>query len=89
MEYAEGGSLYNVLHGENQPKYTAAHAMSWVLQCAKVGNCEGFCKVSYTFIVFCFLILGGSIFTCIETKTLDSSGSQTPQSIACQWWNCT
>lgn len=35
-EYAEGGSLYNVLHGRNKPKYTAAHAMSWALQCAKV-----------------------------------------------------
>lgn len=36
MEYAEGGSLYNVLHGRNKPQYTSAHAMSWALQCAKV-----------------------------------------------------
>lgn len=36
MEYAEGGSLYNVLHGRHKPKYTAAHAMSWTFQCAKV-----------------------------------------------------
>ncbi|XP_050390806.1 mitogen-activated protein kinase kinase kinase 7 isoform X2 [Patella vulgata] len=36
MEYAEGGSLYNVLHGTQfQPEYTAAHAMSWALQCAR------------------------------------------------------
>ncbi|KAK7479642.1 hypothetical protein BaRGS_00029108 [Batillaria attramentaria] len=36
MEYAEGGSLYNVLHGSGpQPQYTAAHAMSWLLQCAR------------------------------------------------------
>lgn len=36
MEYAEGGSLYNVLHGAGpQPSYSAAHAMSWTLQCAK------------------------------------------------------
>ncbi|KAL3881337.1 hypothetical protein ACJMK2_027789 [Sinanodonta woodiana] len=36
MEYAEGGSLYNVLHGTGpQPNYTAAHAMSWALQCAR------------------------------------------------------
>lgn len=36
MEYAEGGSLYNVLHGAGpQPSYSAAHAMSWALQCAK------------------------------------------------------
>ncbi|KAI0241093.1 Mitogen-activated protein kinase kinase kinase 7 [Lamellibrachia satsuma] len=35
MEYAEGGSLYNVLHGaDSQPSYTAAHAMSWCLQVA-------------------------------------------------------
>ncbi|XP_043281270.1 mitogen-activated protein kinase kinase kinase 7-like [Venturia canescens] len=34
MEYAEGGSLYNVLHCEPQPRYTAAHAISWALQCA-------------------------------------------------------
>ncbi|XP_059166329.1 mitogen-activated protein kinase kinase kinase 7-like isoform X2 [Physella acuta] len=36
MEYAEGGSLYNVLHGSGQqPRYTPAHAMSWCLQCAR------------------------------------------------------
>lgn len=36
MEYAEGGSLYNVLHGtEPLPYYTSAHAMSWCLQCAQ------------------------------------------------------
>ncbi|XP_078001567.1 mitogen-activated protein kinase kinase kinase 7-like [Glandiceps talaboti] len=36
MEYADGGSLYNVLHGNPPiPQYTAAHAMSWALQCAK------------------------------------------------------
>ncbi|XP_035829058.1 mitogen-activated protein kinase kinase kinase 7 isoform X10 [Aplysia californica] len=36
MEYAEGGSLYNVLHGSGQqPLYKAAHAMSWCLQCAR------------------------------------------------------
>ncbi|KAH9505557.1 Mitogen-activated protein kinase kinase kinase 7 [Bulinus truncatus] len=36
MEYAEGGSLYNVLHGSGQqPNYTAAHALSWCLQCAR------------------------------------------------------
>ncbi|XP_057208729.1 mitogen-activated protein kinase kinase kinase 7 isoform X1 [Triplophysa rosa] len=35
MEYAEGGSLYNVLHGaEPLPHYTASHAMSWCLQCS-------------------------------------------------------
>ncbi|XP_033635469.1 mitogen-activated protein kinase kinase kinase 7-like isoform X2 [Asterias rubens] len=36
MEYAEGGSLYNILHG-GPPKaiYTAANAMSWAFQCAK------------------------------------------------------
>uniref|UniRef100_I3JZG9 Mitogen-activated protein kinase kinase kinase 7 n=1 Tax=Oreochromis niloticus TaxID=8128 RepID=I3JZG9_ORENI len=36
MEYAECGSLYNLLHGaEPQPYYTASHAMSWCLQCAQ------------------------------------------------------
>nr|AJE25832.1 mitogen-activated protein kinase kinase kinase 7 [Paralichthys olivaceus] len=36
MEYAEGGSLYNVLHGaEPLPYYTASHAMSWYLQCSQ------------------------------------------------------
>uniref|UniRef100_UPI00358E65D5 mitogen-activated protein kinase kinase kinase 7 isoform X3 n=1 Tax=Myxine glutinosa TaxID=7769 RepID=UPI00358E65D5 len=35
MEFAEGGSLYNVLHGsEPVASYKAAHAMSWCLQCA-------------------------------------------------------
>ena len=35
MEYAEGGSLFNVLHKSNL-SYTLAHAMSWAYQCAKV-----------------------------------------------------
>ncbi|XP_071956528.1 mitogen-activated protein kinase kinase kinase 7-like isoform X3 [Antedon mediterranea] len=36
MEYAEGGSLYNVLHAPDpQPEYTAAHAMSWAYQCSR------------------------------------------------------
>ncbi|KAG4079104.1 hypothetical protein HA402_001075 [Bradysia odoriphaga] len=35
MEYAEGGSLYNVLHCNPKPYYTAAHAMSWARQCAE------------------------------------------------------
>ncbi|XP_028970338.2 mitogen-activated protein kinase kinase kinase 7 isoform X2 [Esox lucius] len=36
MEYAEGGSLYNVLHGaEPLPCYSASHAMSWCFQCSQ------------------------------------------------------
>lgn len=35
MEYAEGGSLYNVLHTMKQVQYTLAHALSWMLQCAR------------------------------------------------------
>ncbi|XP_065218385.1 mitogen-activated protein kinase kinase kinase 7-like [Planococcus citri] len=35
MEYAEGGSLYNVLHGDQKLRYNAGHAISWCLQCAK------------------------------------------------------
>uniref|UniRef100_H2Y4J4 Mitogen-activated protein kinase kinase kinase 7 n=1 Tax=Ciona savignyi TaxID=51511 RepID=H2Y4J4_CIOSA len=35
MEFAECGSLYNLLHGPgNQPHYSSGHAMSWCLQCA-------------------------------------------------------
>ncbi|XP_068999643.1 mitogen-activated protein kinase kinase kinase 7-like [Embiotoca jacksoni] len=36
MEYAECGSLYNLLHSAApQPHYTASHAVSWCLQCAQ------------------------------------------------------
>ncbi|PSN51419.1 Mitogen-activated protein kinase kinase kinase 7 [Blattella germanica] len=35
MEYAEGGSLYNVLHCRPLPRYTAGHAINWALQCAQ------------------------------------------------------
>ncbi|XP_037932756.1 mitogen-activated protein kinase kinase kinase 7-like [Teleopsis dalmanni] len=35
MEYAEGGCLYNFLHGKVKPHYQPAHAISWALQCAK------------------------------------------------------
>lgn len=37
MEYAEGGSLYNALHGQGpKVRYNLGHALSWVYQCAKV-----------------------------------------------------
>ncbi|XP_065175330.1 mitogen-activated protein kinase kinase kinase 7-like isoform X2 [Sycon ciliatum] len=36
MEFADGGSLYDVLHNEShQIRYTTAHALSWMLQCAR------------------------------------------------------
>jgi hypothetical protein len=35
MEYAEGGSLYNLLHC-SRIEYTASHAMSWCRQTADV-----------------------------------------------------
>ncbi|XP_063244382.1 mitogen-activated protein kinase kinase kinase 7-like isoform X2 [Bacillus rossius redtenbacheri] len=36
MEYAEGGSLFNALHDKPQVmKYSAGHAISWALQCAR------------------------------------------------------
>ncbi|KAJ8008938.1 hypothetical protein DPEC_G00083610 [Dallia pectoralis] len=36
MEYAEGGSLYNVLHNADPlPCYSASHAMSWCYQCSQ------------------------------------------------------
>lgn len=36
MEYAEGGSLFNVLHCAPKVHYNLAHALSWLYQCAKV-----------------------------------------------------
>lgn len=36
MEYAEGGSLFNVLHCAPKIHYHVSHAMSWALQTAKV-----------------------------------------------------
>ncbi|KAI1294847.1 Mitogen-activated protein kinase kinase kinase 7 [Halotydeus destructor] len=38
MEYAEGGSLYNVLHCMPHVEYSAAHAISWSYQCAQGVN---------------------------------------------------
>ncbi|KAK5641653.1 hypothetical protein RI129_010200 [Pyrocoelia pectoralis] len=35
MEYAEGGSLFNVLHSKPRAQYVAANAISWCLQCAQ------------------------------------------------------
>lgn len=35
MEYAEDGSLYNLLHC-SRIEYSASHAMSWCRQCADV-----------------------------------------------------
>lgn len=36
MEYADGGSLYNVLHCRPKPRYSIGHAMSWARQTAEV-----------------------------------------------------
>lgn len=36
MEYADGGSLYNVLHCRPKPRYSIGHAMSWAKQTAEV-----------------------------------------------------
>ncbi|GAU98326.1 hypothetical protein RvY_09487 [Ramazzottius varieornatus] len=35
MEFADCGSLYNLLHGEDIPQYSCSHAVSWLLQCAR------------------------------------------------------
>ncbi|XP_044272362.1 mitogen-activated protein kinase kinase kinase 7-like [Tribolium madens] len=35
MEYAEGGSLFNILHHAPNVHYTMANAMAWLYQCAK------------------------------------------------------
>ncbi|KAI1294642.1 Mitogen-activated protein kinase kinase kinase 7 [Halotydeus destructor] len=38
MEYAEGGSLYNLLHNKPDVSYSQDRAISWSLQCAKGVN---------------------------------------------------
>lgn len=38
MEYAEGGSLFYILHSAKNIKYNLGHALSWVYQCAKGVN---------------------------------------------------
>lgn len=35
MEYADCGSLYNLLHCQTRVVYTASHAMSWARQCSE------------------------------------------------------
>ncbi|XP_069990443.1 mitogen-activated protein kinase kinase kinase 7-like isoform X1 [Penaeus vannamei] len=35
MEYADGGSLYHLLHSSPNTEYNLAHGISWLLQCAK------------------------------------------------------
>ncbi|XP_014204733.1 mitogen-activated protein kinase kinase kinase 7-like [Copidosoma floridanum] len=36
MEYAESGSLHNILHSNLRLRYTSGHAFNWSLQCAQV-----------------------------------------------------
>lgn len=69
MEYAEGGSLYNVLHGRHKPDYTKGHAMSWALQCAQVIIFYFTFKPFYIDL-FCFV--GSRIFTFVKTKTVNT-----------------
>ncbi|XP_069169165.1 mitogen-activated protein kinase kinase kinase 7 isoform X2 [Procambarus clarkii] len=35
IEYADGGSLYHLLHNSPNTEYNLAHGISWLLQCAK------------------------------------------------------
>ncbi|XP_071544018.1 mitogen-activated protein kinase kinase kinase 7-like isoform X4 [Panulirus ornatus] len=35
IEYADGGSLYHLLHNSPNTQYNLAHGISWLLQCAK------------------------------------------------------
>ncbi|XP_050733763.1 probable serine/threonine-protein kinase nek3 isoform X2 [Eriocheir sinensis] len=35
IEYADGGSLYHLLHNSPNTKYNLAHGISWLFQCAK------------------------------------------------------
>ncbi|XP_023170271.2 dual specificity protein kinase zak2-like [Drosophila hydei] len=35
MDYAECGSLYNYLHGDEQKEYTMARALDWMIQCVQ------------------------------------------------------
>lgn len=53
MEYAEGGSLHNFLHGKVKPAYSLAHAMSWARQCAEVRTSILKCETSK----MCIIIL--------------------------------
>lgn len=53
MEYAEGGSLYNFLHGKVKPAYTLSHAISWALQCAEVCQLPIECKIILLIDRFC------------------------------------
>lgn len=68
MEFAEGGSLYNLLHC-SRVKYTASHAMSWCRQCADVGKLLVFilrCKFNF------FILLGRRLSPCNVTKAAHS-----------------
>ncbi|KAK7081699.1 Mitogen-activated protein kinase kinase kinase 7, partial [Halocaridina rubra] len=35
IEFADGGSLYHLLHSSHKIKYNLAHGISWLLQCAR------------------------------------------------------
>lgn len=35
IEFADGGSLYHLLHSSHKTEYNLAHGISWLLQCAK------------------------------------------------------
>lgn len=69
MEYAEGGSLYNLLHCTRIP-YTSSHAISWCRQCADV------CKISIVInkgIIYSLFIAGSCLFASNESKAINSS----------------
>lgn len=82
MEYAEGGSLYNVLHCAPRVHYHIAHAMSWCLQCARVNLFQHVLTYKYTIGNF----LGSCLLTCYETKIFNTQRFKATQLVADNGW---
>lgn len=82
MEYAEGGSLHNFLHGKVKPAYSLAHAMSWARQCAEVGS--PLHTIRFCLIHDFLTIPGTGLFACHDTETTDPSWCQATESSAHQ-----
>ena len=78
MEYAEGGSLFNILHHAPNVHYTMANAMAWLHQCAKVTPFRPPIPLS----IIC--LVGRRVPARNEAQSADSPGLETPQFVVNQ-----
>lgn len=79
MEYVDGGSLHDLLHGREQRKFSVEEAVNLARQCAKVGG------GTFTFLsVYSYLLLGLGLYAFHGAKAAGPPRHKTTKHAAVQ-----